>query len=104
MVWLAIVVSNASPAGLYVVDCVPPSEQVMLVTDCYSGYEAQHASVKQKCLAHLARTARDWQKLVAKHSSDFRFFDRVMQWVKTGCLYSQKQADWSDSMRRQHRQ
>ena len=35
-----------------------------LVTDCYAGYEAHPAKAKQKCLAHLARTARDWQKVV----------------------------------------
>ncbi len=73
-----------------------------LVTDCYSGYEAQNAGAKQKCLAHLARTARDWQKLVDKRSVDFRFFDRVVQWVKKGCYYSKTQAGWSDSTRRKH--
>jgi hypothetical protein len=36
-----------------------------LVTDCYSAYAAQGAKAKQKCLSHLARTARDWQKLTA---------------------------------------
>ena len=35
----------------------------MLVTDCYAGYEAHIAGAKQKCQSHLARTARDWQKL-----------------------------------------
>ncbi len=30
-----------------------------LVTDCYCGYGASVAGAKQKCLAHLARTARD---------------------------------------------
>lgn len=74
-----------------------------LVTDCYSGYEAQQASAKQKCLAHLARTARDWQKLTRKGTADFRFFDRVVTWVKKGCVYARKQADWSASTRRKHR-
>ena len=74
-----------------------------LVTDCYGGYEAQQASAKQKCLAHLARTARDWQKLTNKSSADHRFFDRVVEWVKRGCRYHQKQSDWSDSTRRRHR-
>ena len=73
-----------------------------LVTDCYSGYEAQQASAKQKCLAHLARTARDWQKLTEKRSADYKFFDRVVQWVKKGCNYHQKQANWSASTRRRH--
>lgn len=74
-----------------------------LVTDCYSGYEAQAASAKQKCLAHLARTARDWQKLTDKRSAGFRFFDRVVQWVKRGCKYAREQAQWSASTRRKHR-
>ena len=74
-----------------------------LVTDCYSGYEAQRASAKQKCLAHLARTARDWQKLTDHRSADYRFFDRVVAWVKQGCIYHQKQVNWSASTRRRHR-
>ena len=74
-----------------------------LVTDCYSGYEAQQASAKQKCLAHLARTARDWQKLTDKRSADYKFFDRVVQWVKQSCNYHQKQGSWSASTRRGHR-
>jgi len=74
-----------------------------LVTDCYSGYEAQNAAAKQKCLAHLARTARDWQKLVKKRSADFKFFDRVVQWVKKGCHYHKKQARWATATRRKHR-
>ena len=74
-----------------------------LVTDCYSGYEAQHASAKQKCLAHLALTARDWQKLTDKRSADYKFFDRVVQWVKQSCNYHQKQGSWSASTRRRHR-
>jgi hypothetical protein len=40
-----------------------------LVTDCYAGYTAS-AAAKQKCLAHLARTARDWQKLTVADSAD----------------------------------
>lgn len=74
-----------------------------LVTDCYSGYQAQPASAKQKCLAHLARTARDWQKLTDKRSADFRFFGRVVEWVKRGCRYDREQAQWSASTRRKHR-
>jgi transposase len=74
-----------------------------LVTDCYSGYEAHSASAKQKCLAHLARTARDWQKLVKNNSSDFRFFDRIVAWVKRACGYHKKQNDWSVATRAKHR-
>ena len=56
-----------------------------LVTDCYSAYDAQGAKAKQKCLAHLARTARDWQKLTSADSADYRFFESVREWVKRGC-------------------
>jgi transposase len=56
-----------------------------LVTDCYSAYDAQGAKAKQKCLAHLARTARDWQKLTAPGSPEHRFFEAVKEWVKRGC-------------------
>jgi transposase len=57
----------------------------VLVTDCYSGYHAQQAFAKQKCLAHLARTARDWQKVVLRKSAAERFFTRVKSWVRRGC-------------------
>jgi transposase len=58
-----------------------------LVTDCYVGYAAQLAGAKQKCLAHLARSARDWQKLTDAASPDFAFFDRIRQFVKRGCEF-----------------
>ncbi len=72
-----------------------------LVTDCYSAYDAQGAKAKQKCLSHLARTARDWQNLTAADSPAYRFFEAVQQWVKRGCefhrcrhhLSARKQAD-----------
>ncbi len=37
-----------------------------LVTDCYGGYYVHIAGAKQNRLAHLARTARDWQELVMR--------------------------------------
>ena len=55
------------------------------MTDCYAGNEAHAAGAKQKCLAHLARTARDWQKLTEEGSLDFVFFEHVKQFVKRGC-------------------
>ncbi len=58
-----------------------------LVTDCYSGYSASAAGAKQKCLAHLARTARDWQKLTETDSLDHLFFEGVKQFVKRGCAF-----------------
>lgn len=61
-----------------------------LVTDCYSAYDAQGAKAKQKCLSHLARTARDWQKLTSPDSPDYRFFDSVREWVKRGCDFHRR--------------
>jgi transposase len=58
-----------------------------LVTDCYSAYDAQGAKAKQKCLSHLARTARDWQKLTSADSADYRFFESVREWVTRGCNF-----------------
>jgi regulator of replication initiation timing len=61
-----------------------------LVTDCYSAYDAQVAKAKQKCLSHLARTARDWQKLTCRDSDDYRFFESIQQWVKRGCGFHRR--------------
>lgn len=58
-----------------------------LVTDCYSGYFAQVAGAKQKCLVHLARTAKDWQKLVKADSIDFQFFADVREFAGRGCQF-----------------
>jgi transposase len=61
-----------------------------LVTDCYSAYDAQGAKAKQKCLSHLARTARDWQKLTSPDSAEYRFFESVQKWVKRGCNFHRR--------------
>jgi hypothetical protein len=61
-----------------------------LVTDCYSAYDAQGAKAKQKCLSHLARTARDWQKLTSPDSLGYRFFEAVKEWVKRGCEFHRR--------------
>lgn len=61
-----------------------------LVTDCYAGYEAHVAKAKQKCLSHLARTARDWQKLTASDSTAHQFFEDVKQFVKRGCEFHRR--------------
>lgn len=58
-----------------------------LVTDCYAGYEAHIAGAKQKCQSHLARTARDWQKLTEAGSADFAFFDAIREFVQKGCQF-----------------
>jgi transposase len=66
-----------------------------LVTDCYSAYDAQGATAKQKCLSHLARTARDWQKLTAPESLAHHFFERVREWVKRGCEFHRRRQQLS---------
>jgi transposase len=68
----------------------------ILVTDCYSAYDAQGAKAKQKCLSHLARTARDWQKLTAADSADHRFFQAVKEWVKRGCDFHRRREQLSE--------
>ncbi|QDV47438.1 Transposase IS66 family protein [Stieleria neptunia] len=71
-------------AGFVSRDVLGPDFCGTLVTDCYGGYNAQVAGAKQKCLAHLARTSRDWQKLVAPESADYQFFEDVKQFVQRG--------------------
>jgi transposase len=66
-----------------------------LVTDCYSAYDAHGAKAKQKCLSHLARTARDWQKRTVSGSPDFAFFDAVKEWVKRGCDFHRRRSQLS---------
>ncbi|WP_404307785.1 IS66 family transposase [Neorhodopirellula lusitana] len=64
-----------------------------LVTDCYSGYFAHVAGAKQKCLAHIARTARDWQKLTSEGTADYQFFENIREFVSRGCrLHRQRQS------------
>ena len=59
-----------------------------LVTDCYGGYDRHQTRRKQKCLAHLKRSAQDWRKLLPPEAHDSRaFFDAVTQWVKRGCKW-----------------
>lgn len=64
-----------------------------LVTDCYSSYFAHVAGAKQKCLAHIARTARDWQKLTSEGTADYQFFENIREFVSRGCrLHRQRQS------------
>ncbi|MCP4784698.1 MAG: transposase [Fuerstiella sp.] len=64
-----------------------------LVTDCYSGYHASAAGAKQKCLFHIAHTARKWQKLTAGDSADFAFFEDIKQFVKLACEFHRRRRD-----------
>lgn len=72
-----------------------------LVTDCYSGYFASVAGAKQKCLAHLARTARDWQKLTEADSADHAFFEAIKQFVKRGCNFHRRRREGKLSRKKQ---
>lgn len=78
---------TTSRAGSLSRDVLGPNFTGTLVTDCYSGYQAHVAGAKQKCLAHLARTARDWQKLTEPESVDFQFFEDVKTFVKRACKF-----------------
>lgn len=61
----------------------------ILVTDCYAAYLRHAAQAKQKCLVHLARSARDWRPLAVAGQAPqaVQFFDDVKTWVKRGCRY-----------------
>jgi hypothetical protein len=83
---------DVSRAGEVSRNILGPYFEGTLVTDCYAGYEAQRAEAKQKCLAHLARTARDWQKVVPPESSADAFFTAVREWVHCGCRFYRQRA------------
>jgi len=57
----------------------------ILSTDCYGGYEKHRAKAKQKCLAHLRRTAKDWLELVPASSQAAAFFNDIVSWVRRAC-------------------
>jgi len=61
---------DPSRAGEVSRDVLGPDFAGTLATDCYSGYHAHHAKAKQKCLAHVARRAHEWQRLTTEGSAD----------------------------------
>lgn len=83
---------DISRAGEVSRDILGPYFEGTLVTDCYSGYAAHQTKAKQKCLAHLARTARDWQKVVPSGSLADKFFTAVREWVRRGCCFYRQRA------------
>ncbi|MBN2294281.1 MAG: transposase [Pirellulales bacterium] len=83
---------DISRAGEVSRNILGPYFEGTLVTDCYSGYHAHQMKAKQKCLAHLARTARDWQKVVPPNSSADKFFTVVREWVRRGCDFYRKRS------------
>jgi transposase len=92
---------TTSRAGYLSRDVLGPDFSGTLVTDCYSGYHAHVAGAKQKCLAHLARTARDWQKLTQPESVDFQFFEDVKTFVKRACKFHRVRKEKRLSKQRQ---
>lgn len=83
---------DASRAGEVSRNVLGPDFTGTLVTDCYSAYHAHEAGAKQKCLAHVARRAHEWQRLTAPGSADHAFFEDVKQWVKRGCEFHRRRA------------
>lgn len=64
--------------------------------DCYSGYDRHKTLIKQRCLAHLKRSAEAWCKLLPKEArSSQAFFAAVTHWVKRGCAWHRK---WKNSI------
>ncbi len=59
--------------------------------DCYSGYDRHKTTIKQRCLAHLKRSAKTWCNLLPAEAHASRgFFAAVIQWVKRGCVWHRK--------------
>lgn len=59
-----------------------------LVMDCYSGYDRHTTKIKQRCVQHLRRTAKDWRKVTSEKAvSSLQFFDDVIAWTKRCCAW-----------------
>ena len=62
-----------------------------LVMDCYSGYNRHTTAIKQRCVQHLKRTAKDWRKITSKKAvASLRFFDDVIAWTKRCCAWHRR--------------
>ena len=62
-----------------------------LVTDCYAGYDRHATKIKQRCLQHLKRTAKNWLKVTPEKATVSRqFFTDVMAWSKRGCRWHRR--------------
>ncbi len=59
-----------------------------LVMDCYAGYDRHATKIKQRCLQHLKRSAKEWRKVTPEKAVVSRqFFNDVAAWVKRGCRW-----------------
>ena len=62
-----------------------------LVTDCYAGYDRHATKIKQRCVEHLKRTAKNWRKVTPEKAVASRqFFDDVMAWTKRCCRWHRR--------------
>ena len=62
-----------------------------LVTDCYAGYDRHATKIKQKCVEHLKRTAKDWRKVTPEKAvAAIRFFNDVAAWAKRCCRWHRR--------------
>ena len=62
-----------------------------LITDCYAGYDRHATKIKQKCLIHLKRTAKDWRNVTPEKAvAAIQFFNDVAAWVKRGCHWHRR--------------
>jgi hypothetical protein len=76
---------DASRAGTVSREILGPEFGGVLTTDCYAAYERHHARAKQKCLAHLRRTAKDWREAVPSASVASTFFSAIIACVARAC-------------------
>jgi hypothetical protein len=75
-----------------------------LITDCYSGYAKHATKLKQKCLAHLRRAAKEWTELVPSTSQAVTFFQAVIDWVRRACELArgrQPRDQWSAEQKKE---
>ena len=62
-----------------------------LVADCYSGYDRHATKIKQRCVQHLKRTAKDWRKVTSKNAVvSLQFFDDVIAWTRRCCRWHRR--------------
>ena len=84
---LAHFVLHPSRQGQVSRDVLGESFDGVLVTDCYSGYARHSAQARQKCLAHVRRSALDWRPLAKADAEALKFFDDVVEWAERGMAY-----------------
>lgn len=62
-----------------------------LIVDCYTGYNRHATKIKQRCVEHLKRTAKNWRKVTPEKAAASRqFFDDVAAWTKRCCRWHRR--------------